>query len=79
MNELATVISTSELKQLQDMVKEYLEESGESLTSLSARVGIGRSMLTNIVNDKYPSSPTLDVVCKILNAIGCKLIFEKSS
>ena len=60
-------------------LKEILKERGESVSSFAGKVGITQANMSNIVNAK--SSPTLDTLIRIANALGIDIteLFSKKT
>lgn len=70
---MPTTVSRQELDELRALINEHLETTGESVTSIAKRAGVGRSVVSNLANGSYRSSPSLEVASMVASAIGKRI------
>lgn len=72
---MPTTVSQPELDQLVEMIRVHRESTGETVNSLAARAGMPPSILSRIIQGTYDSSPSLDRVAALCQAIGKRMTF----
>lgn len=73
---MPTTVSQNQLERLAQLIREHRSRTGESVNSLAQRADMPPSVLSCIINGTYNSSPSLERVTRICEAIGVEIEFK---
>jgi DNA-binding phage protein len=69
--------AADEVEQVRTLVKEYLESTGVTVTSVAEQADVPRDFLYRFLAGSYRHSPKFEDICRVLAAIGYKMTPEK--
>ena len=75
---MPTAISQSTIDELRALIQDACER-GDNVSSIARRAGLRREMVSGLRNGTYTSSPSLEFVEQLCQAIGCRLEIRKGN
>lgn len=75
---MPTTVSKNELDELVELMREYRERTGDSVTAIANKAGLKREMVSRILSGNYASSPSFEVVAKICRVAGVQIRFDRA-
>ena len=74
---MATITSDVEIQDIRTQLKAYIDSSGETTTEIAIRADVPRDFLYRFLNDSYKSAPSFEYICRIMRAIGLRIVTKK--
>lgn len=73
---MPTTASQNVLDRLGDLIRQHKERTGETVTNIAKRANVKRGLISQLMSGNYPSSPTLDVLHRICDALDAEVRVE---
>jgi DNA-binding phage protein len=69
--------AADEVEQVRTLVKNYVEKTGATVTSIAEEAEVPRDFLYRFLAGSYRHSPKYEDICRVLAAIGYRMTPEK--
>ena len=66
--------AADEVEQVRAIVKNYIERTGVTATSIAAEANVPRAFLYRFLSGSYEHSPKYEDICRLLDAVGYCLV-----
>lgn len=66
--------AADEVEQVRTLVKNYVERTGVTVTSIAAEAQVPRAFLYRFLSGSYEHSPKYEDICRLLDAVGYRLV-----
>lgn len=74
---MPTIVSQSVLDEVIDLLNQSCE-AGDTVNAIAERSKLDRFMISRLKNRKYTSSPSIEIIETLLNALGHTLSIKRS-
>lgn len=66
--------AVDEVEQVRSLVNDYIERTGVTVTSIATDAQLPRAFLYRFLSGSYEHSPKYEDICRLLSAVGYRLV-----